>query len=167
MFNHLSCINFSLQCFVSLQSNTLCFTSSLVNIPYYSLLATTLFHFFLLSNNILCTTSYPRQSSIFSTVLMIFFPEILLIYFVSQYHYISLSFNRNISLKLHSYCFLHTNANLIICSSSFSSIVQLFTPILHFCYSEHCFIGSSVSKHMTIYQYFKICPNTCLSHSPC
>jgi hypothetical protein len=38
---------------------------------------------------------------------------------------------------------------------------------LHFCYSEYCFIGSSVSKHMTIYHYFKTCPNTCLFHSPC
>jgi hypothetical protein len=47
-----------------------------------SLLITMLFHSFLFSNNILCTTYYLSKSSILCTVLMGFYPEVLLIYLI-------------------------------------------------------------------------------------
>jgi hypothetical protein len=41
----------------------------------------------------------------------------------------------SLHLSFHSCCFLYTNANPILCSSSFTSTAELCTPILHFCYS--------------------------------
>ena len=46
-----------------------------------------------------------------------------------------------ISLKLHSCCFLHTNANPVLYNSSFNYTVQLLTLICLLCPSRHRFTG--------------------------
>jgi len=73
---------------------------------------------------------------------------------------ISLSFIIFVTvLKLHSCCFVHTNANPILYPSSFNSIVQLRTFILRlFCHSHHCRNRASISKHTIRYQYYTTCP---------
>ena len=46
-------------------------------------------------------------------------------YFVSHYYYICLSLSLYISLKSHSFSFVHKNANPVLYNSSSNSIVQL------------------------------------------
>jgi hypothetical protein len=103
--NHLSCISFSLQCCVSLQSNNVCFTSSSPkhngHLPLSMFHLTTFICHIPANNHATPLLSFleqrsvynflPRKNSILCTVLMRFFLEILLMYFISPYHYISLS----------------------------------------------------------------------------
>jgi hypothetical protein len=117
-------------------------------IPSYSpqLLLATLFRSFLSSNNILCTTYYPIRTPVLCTVFVIFSPEILLIYFVSPYHYISLSL---------TFTFL-SNYTLVISSTQMpirSCLVPLSAPQPNFslqCYifAIHCMV---TRKHGSIF----------------
>ena len=105
MLNHLSCINFILQCFVSLQSSNMCFTSSSPKHKGHLSLST--FHLTPLSchisanNNAIPLLSFLEQHSIYSflpqgklnslfSVNELFFRNFASI-FSSPYHYISFS----------------------------------------------------------------------------
>jgi hypothetical protein len=104
MFSHLSCINFSLQYFVSLYSSKICLTPSFSkhngHLPLSAFLLTALScHIPAISHAIPLSfleqhsmyNFLPYTISVLCIVSMSFHLEILLTYFVSQYHYISLS----------------------------------------------------------------------------
>jgi hypothetical protein len=104
------------------------------------------------------TIFYPTRSSFLDIVLMSFSLIILLnIFFPIS---LRLSFTIFVTvLKLHSYCFVHTNANPILYSSSFNSTAQLLTFILlPFCHPYHCCNGPSISQHTIRYHYYTTCP---------
>ena len=153
-FNHLSCINYNLHCFVSLQSSHICVTASPPkhqgHLPLLSeYRPTPLSCHNPAINHAIAFLSFLEQHSMYNSLPQAKFNSL---YSVNELfsgnsanvfcRSISLQLfftNLNISLKLHSCCFLHRNANPILCSSSFTSIAQLFTPIVHFCHSENCF----------------------------
>jgi hypothetical protein len=149
MFNHLSRINISLQYFVSLHSSKICFTSS--SSKYNGHLPLSAFRLTPFSchipaiNHVIPLLSFLEHHSIYD-----FLPQEKLNSLYSVNELLSgnfanifclsislhLSFtNLNISFQLYSCLFLYTNANPILCSSSFTSIAQLFIATLHFCHS--------------------------------
>jgi hypothetical protein len=100
--NQLSCIHFTLQCLLSLQSNNICFASSSPkhkgHLPLSAFCLTPFSCHIPASNHASPLLSFLKQHSMYNVLpqeklnsLYSFSPEILLIYFVAQYHYISLS----------------------------------------------------------------------------
>jgi hypothetical protein len=149
MFNHLSCINFSLQCFVFLHSNKIRFTRSSSkhngHLPLSAFLLTPFSCQIPAISHAIPLLCFLEQHSMYNFLPQekfnslysaneLFSGNFANIFCLSISFHLSFT-NRNISFQLHTCCFLNTNANPILCSSSFTSIAQHFTPILHFCHS--------------------------------
>jgi hypothetical protein len=105
------------------------------------------------------------MSSFLGTVLMSFALTALLKYFIFQYHYISLSLSL---LFISSYTlvfFLHTNANPLLCNSSFNYTVHLLTLICLFCPSYPCFTRFLYPDTWSSTSILQSVLCTCLSYS--